>query len=144
LLRGFEWSAAASGYEPVCVVAAETAPALGPVAEQRGFIRDVASAIGLRVVMVADAEWQAALGLTAAAADGLARGLQSEAQRRFPQVRVTPESAKALLILAWVQARDGCPQPVATAASPDRRNDASPHADRAKPTFEPLTQSLIP
>ena len=117
LLRGFQWSVATSGYRPVCVLAraveftgrTEPGAADCDCAGHYEFLKGVLQALGLQVILVRPQEWQKALSLGTAASDTDSRAwkskLKAEAQRRFPQLTVTPATAEALLMLDWAMDR---------------------------------------
>ena len=70
-----------------------------------GFLKGVVRTLGGLPVLVRPQEWQAPLGLGTASACATRsewkNKLKSEAQRRFPQLKVTLKTADALLLLAY-------------------------------------------
>lgn len=70
-----------------------------------GYIRGVLMALGIRVVMVTPQKWQKhfSLGTAKSCASKTVwkNKLKQEAQRRFPQVKVTLSTADALLIMEY-------------------------------------------
>jgi excisionase family DNA binding protein len=102
LLRGLKGAVATSGYVPVCVL--ERAAGC-EFAEAYGFLKGVLQALDIQVMLVGPQEWRAGLGSDRAASGTNPRAwksqLNAEAQRRFPQVAVTHETAAALLMLDW-------------------------------------------
>lgn len=70
-------------------------------------IRTTLTCLGVRILMVKPATWQAIFGLGKrcdCASDSVWKNkLKSEAQRRFPNVDITLKTADALLIFEWGQ-----------------------------------------
>ena len=73
--------------------------------ENFGFLKGVIQALEIRLELVRPQEWQKGLGLGTASACGSKpewkNKLKAEAQRRFPHLRVTRETADAVLILDY-------------------------------------------
>lgn len=75
-----------------------------------GFIKGVVQTLGIKLELVRPQVWQKAFGL--GTASGCAsktewkNKLKAEAQRRFPQLKVTLSTADALLMLEWRMGRD--------------------------------------
>jgi crossover junction endodeoxyribonuclease RuvC len=82
--------------------------------EGYGFIKGVIQALEIPLVMVRPQAWQKVFGLGTAGACASKtewkNKLKAEAQRRYPQLKVTLKTADALLILDWAM-RDTTPQP---------------------------------
>ncbi len=72
---------------------------------QFGFVKGVVQALGIRLVMVRPQVWQKGFGLgtaSACASKGEWKNkLKAEAQRRFPQLKVTLKTADALLMVEY-------------------------------------------
>lgn len=100
LLRAIQAAAAASGYQPVCALRRATGSAAG----QYAFIRGQVQSLGMQLVPVRS--W-GATHASASLAPVLRQKLLTEAQRQFPHLTVTPATAEALLLLAWLRAGGG-------------------------------------
>jgi hypothetical protein len=76
-----------------------------------GVIEGALRALGIRTIYVRPQEWQKHFGLGTARAcvskSEWKRKLKAEAQRRFPQLKVTLATADALLILEYARAKEG-------------------------------------
>ena len=72
------------------------------------FIRGVIMALKIRMILVRPSEWQSFFNLgkraTCKSDSEWKNKLKAEAQRRFPGVLITHQTADALLILEWAQA----------------------------------------
>ncbi len=112
-LREIKRMAGLEGDELVCVLEevsgfagkAQPGSAMFRFGEQFGFVKGAVQALGIRLVMVRPQVWQKGFGLGTASACA-SRGewknrLKAEAQRRFPQLKVTLKTADALLMLEW-------------------------------------------
>lgn len=81
---------------------------IAPLFENIGLCKGVCVALGTKLVMVKPNDWQSHFRLGTRKATGThvqwKTKLKAEAQRRFPQVRVTLDTADALLI--WEYARE--------------------------------------
>ena len=79
--------------------------------ENYGFIKGVVQALGIRLELVRPQTWQRGFGLGTKAAcaskSEWKNKLKAEAQRRFPQLKVTLKTADALLILDWAMRMEG-------------------------------------
>ncbi len=112
-LREFKSLAGLEGDELVCVLeevsgfagVAQPGSAMFRFGEHFGFIKGVVQALGIRLVMVRPRVWQKGFGLGTASAcaskSEWKNKLKAEAQRRFPQLKVTLKTADALLMLEW-------------------------------------------
>ena len=73
--------------------------------ERYGFVLGALQGLGAKVVLVRPQEWQKVFGLGTAKAAGSKvvwkNRLKGEAQRRFPELKVTLATADALLINEW-------------------------------------------
>ena len=73
--------------------------------EHYGYLKGVAQAVGIKLVLVRPQIWQKFFGLgtasRCASKTEWKNKLKGEAQRRFPQLVVTLKTADALLILEW-------------------------------------------
>jgi hypothetical protein len=80
-----------------------------------GFIKGVVMTLRVRLLMVRPQQWQKALGLGTAASCASRtvwkNKLKAEAQRRFPQLKVTLRTADALLILEYALSHQGTTEP---------------------------------
>lgn len=115
LLRGFKSTANVEGADCVCVLEevngfvgkAQPGSAMFKFGAHYGFLKGVAQALGIRLVLVRPQVWQRVFGLGTAASCANSREwknkLKSEAQRRFPELNVTLKTADALLILEWAR-----------------------------------------
>lgn len=111
LVREIRAAAMAEGEELVCVLEevggfagkAQPGSAMFRFGEHFGFIKGVVQALGMRLVLVRPQVWQKGFGLGTASACASKKEwknkLKAEAQRRFPQLKVTLKTADALLIL---------------------------------------------
>jgi len=106
------WDAAAvEGCKLVCVLEEvggyvgkrQPGSAMFRFGENFGFIKGVIQTLGIRLLLVRPQDWQKGFGLGTASACASKtiwkNKLKSEAQRRFPHLRVTHKTADALLIL---------------------------------------------
>ena len=79
--------------------------------ENSGFIKGVAQALGMKLVLVTPQKWQKYYGLGTASACASKtvwkNKLKAEAQRRFPELRVTLATADALLIMEYGRQEQG-------------------------------------
>ncbi len=112
-LREIKNVAGLEGDDLVCVLEevggfagkAQPGSAMFRFGAQFGFVKGVVQALGIRLVMVRPQVWQKGFGL--GTASGCAsRGewknkLKAEAQRRFPQLKVTLKTADALLMVEY-------------------------------------------
>ncbi len=98
--------------------------------ENYGFIKGVIQALEIRLVLVCPQVWQKGFGLGTATACGSGpkwkNKLKAEAQRRFPQLKVTKKTEDALLILDY-----------ALAARETQRLESSRGARGASPRRKP-------
>jgi hypothetical protein len=110
LLRGIQRSVETSGWTLVCVIAwaNEDDDTSGS-----GRMARILTTLGLNAVPTRPQEWLAMPGVGGAASFSRAHArrnkFEREAQRRFPELEVTAQTAKALLILEW--ARIACSKP---------------------------------
>lgn len=119
MLREFQQTANLEGQEMVCVLEevsgfagkAQPGSAMFRFGEHFGFTKGVAQALGIKLVLVRPQVWQKGFGLGTAASCASKtewkNRLKGEAQRRFPQLKVTLSTADALLILEWAQGAAG-------------------------------------
>jgi hypothetical protein len=103
------------GKETVCILEqvggyagkAQPGSAMFRFGEQFGFTKGVIQALGIKLEMVRPQAWQKVFGLGTAAQCGTKtkwkNKLKAEAQRRFPNLRVTLNTADALLILEFAR-----------------------------------------
>ena len=115
-LREIKNVAGLEGDELVCVLEevsgfagkAQPGSAMFRFGEHFGFIKGVIQALEIRLVLVRPQVWQKGFGLGTASACASKtewkNKLKAEAQRRFPQLKVTLKTADALLILEWALA----------------------------------------
>ena len=79
--------------------------------ESYGFIKGVIQALEIRLVLVRPQVWQKGFGLgtasSCASKSEWKNKLKGEAQRRFPELRVTLGTADALLIGEWYRGQAG-------------------------------------
>jgi hypothetical protein len=113
LVREIRTAAGAEGGEVVCVLEevggfagkAQPGSAMFRFGEHFGFVKGVVQALGIRLVLVRPQVWQKGFGLGTASSCGTKsewkNKLKAEAQRRFPELRVTLRTADALLILEY-------------------------------------------
>ena len=113
LVREIRDAAAVEGCELVCVLEEvggyvgkrQPGSAMFRFGENFGFIQGVVQTLGIRLVLVRPQDWQKGFGLGTAsrcASKTIWKNkLKSEAQRRFPHLRVTHKTADALLILEY-------------------------------------------
>ena len=88
-----------------------------------GFLRGVVMALGMKLIPVRPQVWQKmfALGKASGCASKTVwkNKLKAEAQRRFPELKVTLKTCDALLLLEYASTRPECfPKPDATTATP--------------------------
>jgi hypothetical protein len=98
---------------PICIIEGQTfcaggrcsAPAIGKFGDSCGFVRGVCQALGFVILRPKPQEWQAVFHLggrkSCDSKTAWKNKLKSEAERRFPGIKVTLATADALLILAW-------------------------------------------
>ena len=115
LLRSFKTTANVEGADCVCVLEevngfvgkAQPGSAMFKFGAHYGFLKGVAQALGIRLVLVRPQVWQRVFGLGTAASCANSREwknkLKAEAQRRFPELNVSLKTADALLILEWAR-----------------------------------------
>ena len=118
LLRDIKTASDVEGCETVCVLEevggfagkAQPGSAMFRFGENYGFLKGVVQTLGIKLELVRPQVWQKAFGL--GTASGCAsktewkNKLKAEAQRRFPQLKVTLSTADALLMLEWRMGRD--------------------------------------
>jgi len=116
LIRSFKTAADIEGATCMCVLEevngfvgkAQPGSAMFKFGEGYGFLKGVVQALGIRLVLVRPQVWQKVFGLGTAARcaskSEWKNKLKAEAQRRFPNVGVTLQTADALLILEWARA----------------------------------------
>ena len=101
---------------------AQPGSAMFKFGEGYGFLKGVVQAFGIRLVLVRPQTWQKVFGLgtasRCASKSEWKNKLKAEAQRRFPNLGVTLQTADALLILEWhlrqsqtISAEDVCLRP---------------------------------
>ena len=112
-IKSLKAAASMEGGEVVCVLEkvggyagkGQPGSAMFVFGENFGFFKGVIQALEIRLELVRPQEWQKGLGLgTASACAGKSEWknkLKAEAQRRFPHLRVTRETADAVLILDY-------------------------------------------
>ena len=87
---------------------AQPGAAMFKFGEGYGFLKGVVQTLGIRLVLVRPQVWQKVFGLgtasRCASKSEWKNKLKAEAQRRFPELTVTLQTADALLILDWVRA----------------------------------------
>ena len=87
---------------------AQPGSAMFKFGEGYGFLKGVVQALGIRLVLVRPQTWQKVFSLgtasRCASKSEWKNKLKAEAQRRFPNLSVTLQTADALLILEWVRA----------------------------------------
>ena len=125
LIRDFKTAADIEGATCMCVLEevngfvgkAQPGSAMFKFGESYGFIKGVVQALGIKLVLVRPQVWQKVFGLGTAAScaskSEWKNKLKAEAQRRFPELKVTLKTADALLILEWARGLE-----------PQRRRDA--------------------
>lgn len=113
LFASLQSAAAVEAEEMVCVIEevsgfagkAQPGSAMFTFGEQYGFVQGVVQALGIRLVRVRPQVWQKAFALgtasRCASKTEWKNKLKAEAQRRFPQIKVTLKTADALLILDY-------------------------------------------
>ena len=116
LIRNVYQAAEVEGAACVCVLEevngfvgkAQPGSAMFKFGEGYGFLKGVVQALGIRLVLVRPQTWQKVFGLgtasRCASKSEWKNKLKAEAQRRFPNLGVTLQTADALLILEWVRA----------------------------------------
>lgn len=119
LIRSVKAAADLEGAACLCVLEevngfvgkAQPGSAMFKFGEGYGFLKGAVQALGIRLVLVRPQTWQKGFGLgtasRCASKSEWKNKLKAEAQRRFPDLKVTLKTADALLILEWVLA-DGC------------------------------------
>ena len=118
LIEEIAASARSEGHDPVCLLEevggyagrAQPGSAMFRFGEQYGFVQGVIRSLGLRLELVRPQVWQRSFGLGTASRCASRREwknkLKAEAQRRFPQIKVTLKTADALLILDHARRRE--------------------------------------
>ena len=113
LIRAFKRTAEVEGADCLCVLEevngfvgkAQPGSAMFKFGEGYGFLKGVVQALGIRLVLVRPQVWQKVFGLgtasRCASKSEWKNKLKAEAQRRFPDLNVTLQTADALLILDW-------------------------------------------
>lgn len=124
LIRSIKQAADAEGVVCVCILElvggfigkAQPGSAMFKFGENYGFLKGCIQALGIRLELVRPQVWQKSFGLGTAAncasKSVWKNKLKAEAQRRFPDLRVTHKTADALLILEWHQHQVHQPAPV--------------------------------
>jgi hypothetical protein len=119
LIAGFQAAAAVEGHALVCVLEevggfagkAQPGSAMFKFGEHYGFVQGVVRSLGIRLELVRPQVWQKAFGLGTASRCASKtvwkNKLKAEAQRRYPQLKVTLKTADALLILDYALQRQG-------------------------------------
>lgn len=132
LIASFQAAAAVEGHAVVCVLEevggfagkAQPGSAMFKFGEHYGFVQGVVRSLGIRLELVRPQVWQKAFGLGTASRCASKtvwkNKLKAEAQRRYPQLKVTLKTADALLILHYALQRRGA----AAGSEPQRRGDA--------------------
>jgi hypothetical protein len=115
LIRQSKFAADLEQVETVCVLEevsgfagkAQPGSAMFKFGESYGFIKGVIQSLGIKLVLVRPQVWQKAFGLGTASRCASKcewkNKLKAEAQRRFPELKVTLATADALLILEFFQ-----------------------------------------
>ena len=110
LIRDLKRAADTEGIECICVLEevggfagkAQPGSAMFKFGEGYGFLKGVIQALGIKLELVRPQIWQKSFGLgtasRCASKTEWKNKLKAEAQRRFPQLRVTLATADALLI----------------------------------------------
>jgi len=113
LIRELKRTADVDGEDCLCVLEevngfvgkAQPGSAMFKFGEGYGFLKGVVQALGIRLVLVRPQVWQKVFGLgtasRCASKSEWKNKLKAEAQRRFPDLTVTLQTADALLILEW-------------------------------------------
>ena len=113
LIRDIKRAADVEGAACVCVLEqvggfvgkAQTGSSMFNFGEGYGFVKGAVQALGIRLELVRPQVWQKTFGLGTASRcatkSAWKNKLKAEAQRRFPELRVTHKTADALLILEW-------------------------------------------
>ncbi|MEI6195979.1 MAG: hypothetical protein WCS42_16790 [Verrucomicrobiota bacterium] len=113
LIRDLKRTADTEGADCLCVLEevngfvgkAQPGSAMFKFGEGYGFLKGVVQALGIRLVLVRPQVWQRVFGLgtasRCASKSEWKNKLKAEAQRRFPELTVTLQTADALLILDW-------------------------------------------
>ena len=120
LIRAFKRTAEVEGADCLCVLEevngfvgkAQPGSAMFKFGEGYGFLKGVVQALGIRLVLVRPQVWQRVFGLgtasRCASKSESKNKLKAEAQRRFPELTVTLQTADALLILDWALRAGQC------------------------------------
>jgi len=113
LIRDIKRAADVEGASCVCVLEEvggfvgkhQPGSAMFKFGEGYGFVKGSVQALGIRLELVRPQVWQKTFGLgtasRCASKSEWKNKLKAEAQRRFPDLRVTHKTADALLILEW-------------------------------------------
>ena len=116
LIRDVFRTAEVEGASCVCVLEevngfvgkAQPGSAMFKFGEGYGFLKGIVQTLGIRLVLVRPQVWQKVFGIGTAARCASKtewkNKLKAEAQRRFPNLGVTLQTADALLILEWARA----------------------------------------
>ena len=119
LIRDIKRAADVEHAECVCVLEevggfagqAQPGSAMFKFGQGFGFLRGVVQTLGIKLELVRPQTWQKVFGLGTAAScakkNDWKNKLKAEAQRRFPDLKVTLKTADALLILEWALLVDG-------------------------------------
>jgi hypothetical protein len=130
LIRDLKSAADVEGAETVCVLEevngfvgkAQPGSAMFKFGEGYGFLKGVVQALGIRLVLVRPQVWQRVFGLgtasRCASKSEWKNKLKGEAQRRFPELTVTLQTADALLLLDWVRAAQAITEPTTAPTLP--------------------------
>jgi hypothetical protein len=136
LIASFQIAAAVEGHALVCVLEevggfagkAQPGSAMFKFGEHYGFVQGVIRSLGIRLELVRPQVWQKAFGLGTASRCASKtvwkNKLKAEAQRRYPQLKVTLKTADALLILDYALQRSG------PASQPKEREIRAPQERR--------------
>ena len=116
LIRNFKTAASLDGAEHVAVLEkvggyvgkGQPGSAMFTFGEGFGFLQGCIQSLAVPLVLVTPQVWQKSYGLGTASACATSREwknkLKDEAQRRYPEIKVTHQIADALLILNWARA----------------------------------------
>jgi len=119
LIASFQAASVVEGHPMVCVLEevsgfagkGQPGSAMFKFGEHYGFVQGVVRSLGIRLELVRPQVWQKAFGLGTAsrcASKSVWKNkLKAEAQRRYPQLKVTLKTADALLILDYALQRRG-------------------------------------
>ena len=130
LIRDLKRTADLEGADCLCVLEevngfvgkAQPGSAMFKFGEGYGFLKGVVQALGIRLVLVRPQVWQKVFGLgtasRCASKSEWKNKLKAEAQRRFPDLTVTLQTADALLILDWVRAAQAITEPTTAPTLP--------------------------